>query len=270
MGLSARNNPATAQSLALLALGAAAMWLLLTVRGCIAGDPEPAYTDVVVDSTAIVEGEPDTDVGRLESITRPAAVAEVSATAPGAARGNVAAFCRSAGWQPPGSSTETVAQRTTTGGPDRGARSPAPDPEDSTAPTPSVPAPAVDLTGDSLPGVPPPASGLPSVRTRLLPDPVLLARSGVFDGRRLDLRLVSSAGALIHRRWPCRAPCSFRVDGAAVVVQGSRWPVIRGYLAIGAGLSAIVFASQARSELVRTGGIAVGSGFVGWGLGEVR
>src|SRR5690606_36205569 len=78
---------------AFLPLGA---WL----RGCWAPEPAIVYRDVVVDSAELVRGEPDTDVGLLERLAHPVARPEQRATAPGAAAGDVRAFCLAAGYPP--------------------------------------------------------------------------------------------------------------------------------------------------------------------------
>src|SRR5690606_40158209 len=112
--------------------------------------PHPLYTDVQVDSAAIVAGEPEIEAGIVERILHPRVEPEVRATAPGAAAGDVAAFCLAAGYversapgpRPPGEA----------GGIPPGPSSPVPDPE-----VRQLPPPAADPAAAPLP----PPSGLP-------------------------------------------------------------------------------------------------------------
>jgi hypothetical protein len=202
------------------ALGAVLVAGLLYLLGWL--DPNggaPRYRDVQVDSAAIVEDEPDPDVGLLESMVRPRVEPETRATAANAAAGDVAAFCQAAGYRlatsldrsapgprPPG----------TAGGVPPGDPLPSPTPE---LPTAAAMPDAAGLPGDSA-ALAQPHSGLPpALQPR--PSPIALARSGRIGTRETDLWLVRSDGDLVRESYRVRPPVTFRLDGDSAIVQGT-------------------------------------------------
>jgi len=179
---------------------------LYLVRG---PGPHPLYTDVQVDSAAIVAGEPELEAGIVERILHPRVEPEVRATAPGAAAGDVAAVCVAAGYvqrsapgpRPPGEA----------GGVPPGPASPDPDPE-----VRQLPPPAADPAAAPLP----PPSGLPPA---LRVHPVALGvRSAVVGRRQSEFWLPLSSGDLVRETYRIRPPYTFRVDGDSLVVRGTR------------------------------------------------
>jgi len=184
-------------------LTAAALYL---VRG---PGPRPLYTDVQVDSAAIVAGEPELEAGIVERILHPRVEPEVRATAPGAAAGDVAAVCLAAGYIPrsaPGPRPPGDA-----GGVPPGPSSPDPDPE-----VRQLPPPAAEPAAASVP----PPSGLPPA---LRVQPVALGvRSAVVGRRQSEFWLPLSDGSLVRETYRIRPPYTLRVDGDSLVVRGTR------------------------------------------------
>lgn len=183
-------------------LGAALAVLALHLLGWGPRSSVPTFPAVIVDSAQVVRGEPTASPGLVERVVRPVAKAEVRATAPGAAAGDVLAFCASAGWNPPGA--------------------PAPVPEDTT----HSPVPASAL--------PTPPSGIPPA---LHVPAVSLIRSAAIEWRTTDVWGVSSSGALWRSTHHARPPVSIRAVGDSVIVQGSRlwWVRPVGSVALCAG-----------------------------------
>jgi hypothetical protein len=171
--------------------GALACLAALHLLGWRPASDLPHYPRVTVDSAAVVQGEPSPEPGRLDRITRPVSRPEVVATAPGAARGDVAGFCGAAGWILPGA-TPPLPETATTG----------------TPPTVSAPTAA---TG--------PHSGIPSA---LRVQPQSLLRSATIGRRTTDVWGVSSSGGLWRSTHRARPPVSIRVAGDSAVVQGYR------------------------------------------------
>lgn len=198
-------------AIAFLALGA---WL----RGCWTPEPAVVYRDVVVDSADIVRGEPDAQAGLLERLTRPVARPEQRATAPGAAAGDVRAFCLAAGYQP------ATSDRSAPGEPAPG-------------PAGGVPPDGSDFsTGNQEhPPAPSPTPPTPRLPHGLQPDPatVALIRSGRFDGGTLVLWAVTSAGDLRRETFRVRAPFQFAMAGDSAAVQGYRFWWLKPAASIG-------------------------------------
>lgn len=195
-------------------LGALATLAALYLLGWRPGSDLPHYPRVIADSASVVQGEPSASPGVIDRITRPVSRPEVVATAPGAATGDVAAFCGAAGWSPPGA-TPPLPETAT---------------EETAIPTVSAPAAATP----TMPARP--HSGIPPA-LRVQPMPVALARSGRTTHRVTDLWLASSTGDLIRSTHRVRPPVTWRADGDSVIVQGSRtwWVRPLGSLALCAG-----------------------------------
>lgn len=209
------NIPRGIRAALLVGLGAAVTWALLALPG---RGPGPAYRDVVVDSASITRGEPDPDVGLLEGLARPRAQPIVRATAPGAAVGDVAAFCLAAGFAPVG--TDRSAPGLAPPGPAGGAP-----PGDSPAlPAPEISADAPPAAVASAPAAAPvrPPSGLPPA---LLPRPPAIPlirslRCGRCKG--VELWGITSAGDAWHQSYDARGTVTATTRGADVVVRGDR------------------------------------------------
>lgn len=190
-------------------LGALLTAAALDLLGWVGPGPRPpAYTAVEVDSAAIVAGEPELEAGIVERILHPRVEPEVRATAPGAATGDVAAFCAAAGYvqrsapgpRPPGEA----------GGVPPGPSSPVPDPEIRQIPPAAEPAAA---------SVPPPSGLPPALRVQ----PVALGvRSAVVGRRQSEFWLPLSDGSLVRETYRIRPPYTLRVDGDSLVVRGTR------------------------------------------------
>lgn len=179
----------------------------LYLLGWRAPSDTPHYPRVQVDSATIVQHEPTPEPGRMQQITRPVSRPDVVATAPGAAAGDVAAFCVAAGWSPKSDEKRT---------------------------TPTVPvtkaAPAVTKAADAATTLP------PALQVQQLPQSLI--RSGTIGRRTTDLWGVSSSGNLWRASYQVRAPINFRVAGDSVVVQGARFWWVRplgGIALCGAG-----------------------------------
>ena len=192
-------------------IGALAAVALLWILGLLDLGPEPPrYRSVVVDSSAIVQGEPDADVGRLEGLARPRVDPVVRATAPGAAAGDVASFCRAAGYELATSERSAPGPRPpgAAGVPTVGDALPAPS---------EAPQPAAELST--------PPSGLPPALQ--LPPVALGARSGVVGRRQFETWIPLSDGSLVRETYDVRPPYRWRVDGDSLVLQRNRLSWIR-------------------------------------------
>lgn len=194
-------------------IGAIAAVALLWVLGLLDLGPEPPrYSDVVVDSVTIVQGEPDADVGFVESLARPRVEPVQRAAAPDAAAGDIAAFCRAAGYR---LATTTI---------DRSAPGPRPPGNAGGAPPgDALPSPAPELAQPAAePSTPP--SGLPPALQ--LPPVALGARSGIVGRRESEYWLPLSDGSLVRETYDVRPPYRWRVDGDSLVLQRSRWALL--------------------------------------------
>jgi len=185
------------------------------------------YANVVVDSPAIVRGEPDTDVGLLERVIRPVARPEQRAAAPGAATGDVRAFCLAAGYQPATSDRSAPGE-------------PAPGPAGGVPPgaSPSSSSPEIagaDLAPPASVGAPSPSPPTPRLPPALRPDPAAVAfiRSGRVGLRETELWLVRSSGDLVRESYRVRPPLTFRAAGDSVVVQDARFWWLKPLATIG-------------------------------------
>lgn len=212
-------------------VGAILMLAALNLLGWGPAPRGPAYPVVQVDSAAIVQDEPDAEVGIIERVTRPVRRPDVVATAPGAAMGDVRALCSAAGWILPGPL-------------------PAPDPEIPTAGvSPDAPKPT--------PALPRPPSGIPPALRPQMP-PVALARSGTVGWHETELWLVRSDGALVRQTHSARPPVSWRLDGDSAIVQGSRFWMLRALAPVALCAGGGWLALEMESALPLAAGCGVG------------
>lgn len=237
-------------------LGALLMLALLYLLGWVGPGPRPpAYTDVEVDSAMIVQGEPEVEVGIVQSIVTKRSEPTVRATASGAAAGDVASFCIAAGFAYPAGSAPGNPPPGQAGGVPPRDSLPFPDPE-ITADRLSPPAPAAPAATP----VPSP-SGLPPA-LRPMPHALALgARSGAIGRRQSEFWLPTSAGDLVRETYRVRPPFTFRVDGDSLVIRESRFGWIRELepLALCAAGGVASYKLDSRLPV-----------FVGCGLGAIR
>lgn len=164
------------------------------------GPKPPQFESIQVDRAAIEKGEPDAKVSTMEKITTPAVKPVLHATAAGAARNDVVSFCTAAG----------IALS--------GARPPAPAEVPGAVVRPTVAPPVQSADSPRTPAPEPPSASLPAIA---------FPRSGTATRRSMEFWSVSSSGDLDRTFYRVRYPVTWKADGDSLLVQSSRFGVVR-------------------------------------------